>query len=394
MKEDQVIAIQGQGAIGPWGTSQNADTLLGKQAFISHKTLNEESWPVAALPEAEAKALEALRHNHKPYRQLDRSVLLAIRAAREALAHQSFNDADRVGVNMGSSRGATETFENYHQEFLQSGKVSPYSSPTTTLGNIASWVMADSGLNGPVLSHSITCSTAVQALANGVAWLKAGMADYFMAGGAEAPLTPFTLAQMKSLNIYTKKTKAQYPSRPLAKNPYGMVLGEGAASFLMKRVRWEDLTVSLNTPILLEAVGWGNEPLSGFTGISENGTCFQRSMQMALEEQATGFDVDLILMHAPGTVKGDQAELKAIQAVFPENRAGLFSNKWQIGHSFGASAALSLMQGIEILKQQKVPAFPYSVDLPATNLPIRKIMINAAGFGGNAGSILISRPFA
>jgi 3-oxoacyl-(acyl-carrier-protein) synthase len=80
-------------------------------------------------------------------------------------------------------------------------------SPTTTLGNISSWVAHDLQSSGPEISHSITCSTALHALLNGVAWLKAGMADKFLVGGTEAPLTDFTIAQMRALKIYSNSAE-------------------------------------------------------------------------------------------------------------------------------------------------------------------------------------------
>ena len=83
--------------------------------------------------------------------------------------------------------------------------MTPLVSPTTTLGNISSWVAYDLGVKGATLSHSITCSTACTGL-NACAWLKGGMAKRFLVGGSEAPLTDFTVAQMRSLGIYSKKT--------------------------------------------------------------------------------------------------------------------------------------------------------------------------------------------
>ena len=171
-----------------------------------------------------------------------------------------------------------------------------------------------------------------------------------------------------------------------------MVLGEGAATFLLEPYSWQEF-IEDKPHALLESAGFGNEPVEGLTGISQDGICFRRSMQMALNNQDTGFDVDLILMHAPGTAKGDKAEVNAISEVFGENKPMLYSNKWQIGHTFGASAALSLIQASEILKQQKLPEMPYESIKTQVDLPIRKIMINAAGFGGNAGSIIVSKPF-
>ena len=73
------------------------------------------------------------------------------------------------------------------------------------MGNISSWVAHDLQTEGPEISHSITCSTALHALLNGVAWLQSGKQIKFLVGGSEAPLTPFTIAQMQALKIYAKR---------------------------------------------------------------------------------------------------------------------------------------------------------------------------------------------
>ena len=82
-----------------------------------------------------------------------------------------------LDINIGSSRGATSLFEKYHTDFLQTGKVSPFTSPTTTLGNISSWVSQELGTKGLQIDQSVTCSTAMHALLNGIAWLQADMAQ-------------------------------------------------------------------------------------------------------------------------------------------------------------------------------------------------------------------------
>ena len=102
-------------------------------------------------------------------------------------------------------------------------------------------------------------------------------------------------------------------------------------------------------------------------------------------------NIDAIITHAPGTIHGDTAELSAIYKVFGDIHPILLSNKWMIGHTFGASAALSLELGIHILHNQKYSDFPYSVRVSFEKKEIKNIMINAAGFGGNCASLIISR---
>src|SRR5690606_22327758 len=178
-------------------------------------------------------------------------------------------------------------------------------------------------------------------------WIKSGMCDKFMVGGSEAALTPFTIAQIKALKIYAE-TSEDYPCKALDldKKRNTMVLGEGAAVLCLE----EHPTV---TPLAyIKGIGYATEILKHNISISEEADCFQDSMKMALK----GFDkadIDVIVMHAPGTVKGDLTELKAIGKVFESQVPALTTNKWKIGHTFGASGVLSLELAILMLKHQQ-----------------------------------------
>ena len=136
-------------------------------------------------------------------------------------------------------------------------------------------------------------------------------------------------------------------------------------------------------------VGYATEVLNHNVSISTEAKCFQDSMQMALGNTDPK-DIDAIVAHAPGTIKGDLAEVKAIEKLFQKNMPFLTSNKWQIGHTFGASGMLSIEMAILMMLHQKpipVPFVEYH-DLPKK---MDKVLVNAVGFGGNAVSVLLSR---
>jgi 3-oxoacyl-[acyl-carrier-protein] synthase II len=193
-----LILLRGRGRVSALGPQADCYA-AGQPGFTTHP-LGQRQIPVAAIPAALEGQLDALRKSQPAYRQLDRTVLLALLAARQATAQAGWDaTGPALGVSIGSSRGATGRLEHYHHEFLTTGRVGVAASPLTTLGNVASWVAFDAGSpGGPALSHSSTCSSALQALGNAVAWLRAGMAGRFLAGGTEAPLTDFTLAQMQA----------------------------------------------------------------------------------------------------------------------------------------------------------------------------------------------------
>ncbi|QCR21418.1 beta-ketoacyl synthase N-terminal-like domain-containing protein [Pontibacter sp. SGAir0037] len=396
-KDEQVIVIKGYGAISPLGADAATTSQAYTKGIPAFTTIQHQGQPtpVAALPPEADQKIQALVQTNRNYKALDRSVLMAVYAAQEAAAQAGWVASDNVSdeelaVNIGSSRGATGLFEQHYEAF-QKSELSSSASPTTTLGNISSWVAQAVNAGGAQISHSITCSTALMALANGLAWLKAGMAKRFLAGGAEAPLTAFTIAQMKAIGIYSRLSAADYPCRPYAQNGNStFVLGEGAAVFALESIPAHLLKKG---DVIVEAIGFGFEKLNSKTGISKEGINFQMSMQKALQQlPATDKNTDLLISHTPGTQAGDLAELTAIEHTFKKNIPVITSNKWMIGHSLGASGALSLEYALYLFAQQKV-LFPSYLEtkVPSLNTNFVRIMVNAAGFGGNAASVILRK---
>ncbi|MFN8275014.1 MAG: beta-ketoacyl synthase N-terminal-like domain-containing protein [Flavobacteriaceae bacterium] len=379
------IAISALASVSPLGSDPNTivahyatqQTAMAKKNFGLH-----EYW-AASLPIEDAQRLEQLRLSEAKYKALDPSVLMAIDVSRRVLEQAGWQKGDAVGINIGSSRGATHLLEQYHEEFITTGKTATLSSPTTTLGNISSWVAHDLKSAGPEISHSITCSTALHAVLNAVVWLESGMADKFIAGGSEAPLTPFTLAQMQALKIYSKETEG-YPCRALDidKTRNTMVLGEGAAVVALEREHPNPLGY-------ITGVGYATDDLQHNTSISDQAECFQKSMKMAIGPTPLG-EIDAIVMHAPGTIKGDWSEYKAIEKLFGNKLPMLTTNKWKIGHTFGSSGLLSMELALLMLQEQTFFGTPFSNPFMLRK-NIQNVLINAVGFGGNAVSILVSK---
>ena len=393
MQAISITAISSISALGTsldevWANYKKAEHLFEQRAFDDH-----QEW-VAALNTSAKSEIEALRNSDSKYKKLDDSVLYAIYASRKAIQQADWKAESNFGINIGSSRGATALFESYHSEYIKNKKAATLSSPTTTLGNISSWVAHDLNSQGPEISHSITCSTALHALLNGIAWLQSGMADTFLVGGSEAPLTPFTISQMKALKIYARSNSAQsavegkaeklFPCQALnlEKKQNTMVLGEGAAVACLEK------GVTANALAIIEGIGYATEILKHNISISSDAECFQRSMRMALGELNPN-EVDAIVMHAPGTVKGDLSEFKAIEKVFCNKIPFLTTNKWKAGHTFGASGMLSLEFAILMLKHQEFIGVPF-VSYLTKPKKIQKVLVNAVGFGGNAVSVLLS----
>jgi 3-oxoacyl-(acyl-carrier-protein) synthase len=381
----KTISITAIASISPLGNTPDAiwENYLNENHCFTKQDLDHKKTYVATLDSNSEQVVSALRESDSKYKSLDKSVLYAMAASRKAMQNAGWTQNDVFGINIGSSRGATDLFEKHYQEYLETGKAHTLASPTTTLGNISSWVSHDLQSSGPEISHSITCSTALHALLNGVAWLRSGMADKFLVGGSEAPLTDFTIAQMRALKIYSN-SKDAYPNRALdfEKKQSTMILGEGAGVCCLEIGKKE------NALAYIEGIGYATEILEHNISISAEATCFQKSMKRALQNTDIS-EVDAIVMHAPGTIKGDLTEYKAIEKVFGESLPLLTTNKWKIGHTFGASGILSMELAILMMQHNTFIGVPFAKAQTQTK-PIKKVLINAVGFGGNAVSVLLS----
>lgn len=383
----KTISITGYSSISALGS--DVDEVWGAYAienhFLEQITYDNVSGLVSRLPTHLDQAIHSLKHSHQKYQVLDKTVLMAIYAARKALKNARWDKNATFGVNIGSSRGATQLFEQFYDDFSTNHKsrVSPLTSPTTTLGNLSTWVADDLQSSGPVITHSITCSTGLHAVLNAVAWINSGMSQKFMVGATEAPNTAFTIAQMQSLKIYSDH-QLEYPCRALdlEKSKNSMCLGEGAAIFCLEQ------GVKSNALALIDSIGYGTEKLTHNVSVTQDAKCFQDSMHMALSY--IDEDVDVIVMHAPGTIKGDSSEMRAIEKVFGSNIPAVTSNKWKIGHTLGASGSLSMELAILMLEKQEFIGIPYLKNLKAPE-KIERIMVNAVGFGGNAVSVVLKR---
>lgn len=349
---------------------------------VNHSFTNLKKDFIAALPASINTQIQQLKKENSTYKKLDRTVLMAILTARKFKNIPQF-----TGINIGSSRGATGVWESGHVRFCESGTTTPNTSPLSTLGNVSSWVAQDLKTTGVAFSHSITCATASHAILNAIAWLQSDMASSFIAGGVEAPLTPFTIAQMQSLRIYASNANA-YPCKALDldKTSNTMILGEAAGLFLLSK----DKTAKVHAAI----TGYGTaiEQLRSATSVSTDGDCLRDAMRACLK----GHDletIDAIITHAPGTILGDKAEFAAIQTVFGPKHPVLCNNKWQVGHSLGASAAVNIAMAIEMFHTGiyfQIPYLEQAISNPrGTNTAPKKILVNATGFGGNAVSLLL-----
>ncbi|OFX79692.1 MAG: hypothetical protein A2X12_00200 [Bacteroidetes bacterium GWE2_29_8] len=359
------------------------------KSLLSKIDFNGDEIYAGCIPENIIKDIDNFICDYNYLKNRDKIVKYALFVTREIIDFAK--DKSKTGVAFGSSRGSTETFERTYDEFAKTGykKVELLTSPLTTLGNLSSEIASFYDTKGGDISNSMTCSTGLQALINGMAWLKAGFCEQFIVGASEAPLTNFTFAQTKALKIYNN-IESEFPCRPFMKgnDKTSFILGEAAVALILSK------EADANTLGKIESFGFGYENPPSLTGISEDGDCFAESMQNAISKLPPNENIDLILMHAPGTLKGDKAELTAINKIFTNKEyiPQIYSNKWLIGHTYAASGLLNLQLALLILNHGLKVDFPYPIDIENKKSDIiKRIMINATGFGGNAISIIVNK---
>lgn len=380
--------IIGSGALGPFGknTLELQQFLqVGKPNF-RNISVGNRLYAAGLLSEKVESQLTVLNSLN---RKSDRSVRMAYLTAVEAIASHPTIAEFKTGVSMGTSRGPTRNWEQSFQDFQENKPISPFTSPSTTPGVLSSEIAAALNLTGPDLTVSMTCSSSLAAILNGLAWLKARWCDYFLAGGSEAALTPFTLAQAEALNLYSKKSSEDpWPCQPLNfhKSENTLVLSEAAATILLS------LNPTYKSYPFISGFGAAREELSSPAGISNDGEAFRKAMTQALNFSPG--KVDLILVHAPGTILGDLAEFQAIQQVFGEKEMPqLFPLKALVGHSYGASGALAIVAAITLFTNSfPIPDYYFNQGTHSRSVLPKRILVNAAGFGGQCISILLEKP--
>jgi 3-oxoacyl-(acyl-carrier-protein) synthase len=343
------------------------------------------------LAEDAERRVEEAAFRAKPLRHADRAVRFGAFAAREAWAEARLDRRLTTATVIGSSRGATQSLEGEHERFLERGRTSAHASPSTTAGSFASVVAQDLGLDGPNVAVSSACATGLVAIGTAFALLKAGLADQAIAGGSEASLTPFTKAQLEATGVLAKAPSILFPSRPMHPERSGMIAAEGAACLALATGAALERAGGV---ALARIAGFGaaTEPASA-TGISDSGSVLVAAVRRAVTAAALDpMDIDLVVGHGAGTLKGDAAEQRAYETLFGEGRLPPMTfHKWLTGHMIGASAACSAAFATQHLLTGEVPALPYFDEADDLAVEARYVLVTALGFGGVAAALVLAR---
>jgi 3-oxoacyl-[acyl-carrier-protein] synthase II len=331
---------------------------------------------------------------------LDRVSQFALAAAEEALASSGLDlaaaDRSRIGVYWGTGMGGAQSLENAYRQIYGAGewRLRPLTVVMAMNNAAASNVAMRHGLSGPFANFSTACSSSAMALGEAMRTIAAGRADAIIAGGAEALLTPATLAAWQALRTLAPADAADPAAscKPFDKRRAGLVLGEGGAAFVLEE---ESHARARGARIHGFLAGYGNSCDAAHMSRPDRGGQI-RAMREALDESGLApMDIGYINAHGTATAVGDVVEAEAINAVFENAMPLVSSTKSMHGHLLGGAGALELAVAMLALEeglvaptaflQQPDPAVKLRhVPLTAEKIaPPRAVMSNSFAFGGS-----------
>jgi 3-oxoacyl-[acyl-carrier-protein] synthase II len=341
-------------------------------------------------------------------RKLDRFTQMAIVASEEAFRSSGLDpekgDADRRGVLVGSGIGGIGTFEEQHRRLLDRGpsRVSPFFVPKMIIDMAPGMISMRLNLKGPNFGVVSACASGTHAIGEAFRTLQRGEADVMVVGGAEAAVTPMTLAGFSSMKaLSTRNDEPTRASRPFDKDRDGFVLAEGAGMLVFENL---EHAVKRNADVICEVIGYGaTADAYHMTAPAPGGEGAVRAMRLALSDAGVNpEDVSYINAHGTSTPHNDRQETAAIKTVFGDHakRIPVSSTKSMVGHLLGGAGgvelvacALSIRDGmVHATINHEIPDEGCDLDYvpgKARKADLNVVMSNSFGFGGHNAAIVL-----
>lgn len=346
----------------------------------------------------------------KELRRLDLSEQYAIVASELAMNDAGLKrdavDPDRCGVVIGSGIGGIATFEKMHQLLLESGpgRVSPFFIPMMIIDMCAGLVSIRLGFRGPNYATVSACASSAHAIADSYRIIQRDEADVMITGGAEATITPTSLAgfcQAKALS--SRNDEPERASRPFDSDRDGFVMGEGSAILVLESLEYAQ---ARGARIYGEVLGAGmSADAHHMTAPHPDGIGANRAMTYALRDAQLSPDkIDYVNTHGTATLLGDTAETRAIKEVLGEHAYNIPCNstKSMIGHLLGAAGAVEAAATFKSIQEGVVhPTINIDKPDPECDLDyvvegkrpteISYALSNSFGFGGHNISLVLGK---
>jgi 3-oxoacyl-[acyl-carrier-protein] synthase II len=404
------VVVTGLGAVTPLGldarTTWNA-AVDGRSGVDWIRSFDTSGYPVRIA--SEVKDFDPVGVvGPKAARRLERNVVLAVAAAREAWADAGVNDVDpaRAGILVGSAIGGVMGVLAQNEVLNERGhtRVSPWFLPNVLVDSASGQIAIDLGLRGPNYAPVSACATGSHAVGEGAELIRRGDADVVLAGGTEACMHPVILAGFTAMRgLVAEEEDPTRASRPFDATRAGFVMGEGACVHLLEDF---EHARARGARMYAEVLAYGTsndahhmaQPDPESVGVAE-------MMRAALERASLDADrVGYINAHGTSTPQGDLAETKAIKDVFGEHayKLAVSSTKSVFGHLFGAAGAVEAMMCVLALHEGVLPpTINYRTPDPECDLDYvpneaRKVQVdvalsNAMGLGGHNACVLLGR---
>jgi nodulation protein E len=367
------VAITGLGAI----------SALGRNAGEFAASLREGRCGIGPIRSADTSQLrfqngaEVCGYSHQPYFDdrradfIDRFAQFAVIAAREAVtcARVEWTPELResAAIVTGSCVGGQSTEDIGFWDVYKMGqnRVHPLTIPKTMANAGASHISMEFGITGPSFTISTACSSAGHAIGQAYWMVRGGMTDLAIAGGSEAPFSFGILKAWEAMRVVSPDT-----CRPFSKDRRGMILGEGAAMFVLEPL---DAALARGARIHAEIVGFGmSADACHITQPSSDGAA--RAMRAALRDAKLAPEqVGYVNAHGTATPANDPAEIAAIRSVFGAHaeKLAVSSTKSMHGHTLGAAAALEALATVLALRDGVLPPTAnYQVPDPDCDLDV------------------------
>jgi 3-oxoacyl-[acyl-carrier-protein] synthase II len=354
----------------------------------------------------------ALVADARDARRMDRFILLALEAARQAAAQsgwqastddESCRSATIIASGIGGFGSIAEAVRT--TDARGPGRLSPFTVPSFLVNLAAGHVSIRHRFKGPMGAPATACAASLQAIGEGLRLIRSGEAEVAFCGGSEAAVHRVSLGGFAAARTLSTRYNAtpELASRPFDTERDGFVLGEGAGMVVLESL--EHALARGATP-LAELVGYGSTAdAHHITSGPEDGEGAWRSMRSALAMAALAPEqVDHLNAHATSTQVGDKAELVAIRRLFgAAGRPAIAATKSATGHLLGAAGVTASIFSVLALRDQVVPATlnlqapdpdAAGMDLVASRpreMPLHNVLVNGFGFGGVNASLVLRR---
>lgn len=406
------VVVTGMGLTTPLGSSVDEvwqALLAGKSGvgLVTRFDVTDYTTKIAA----EVKDFDPSAFiDKKELRRMDLAEQYAIVSCERALEDSGLNlddiDKERCGVIIGSGIGGISTFEAQHKRLMQGGpgKVSPFFIPMMIIDMCAGLVSIRYGFGGPNYATVSACASSAHAVSDALRIIQRGEADIMIAGGAEATITPVSMAGFcQARAMSTRNDEPERASRPFDKERDGFVMGEGSGILIMESL---EHAKARGARIHGEVYGAG---MTGdayhMTAPHPDGHGSRRAMQIAIADAGITPDkIDYINTHGTATGLGDIAETRAIKDVLGQHAYDIPCNstKSLTGHLLGSAGAVELIVAFKSIAEQEVhPTINLDYPDPECDLDyvvgksrkcsVKYAVSNSFGFGGHNVSVVVGK---